>query len=239
MHAFHNSLILVCITCIPHIPKLQVGNNTTYMINLGNFSHYSFIFLFSPSMQPQGRGFDLQPTENFGFSLQPVANLLRAGDEQYRSSGTEDEDTPPPDSLRSIKSIARARKSAGVERVKTSVDKKAPAKKSKIPKEMSARKGMGSIKGGGAQTAKTKGKLAAGTPDKKQNRSAAGTSDKKKNRSAVGTPDKGRFSWKHPSPSSPPSWSPTPTLRSSKHKVFNLDNSFSIICLHSLSFTMF
>lgn len=123
---------------------------------------------------------------------------MQTGDTQQIHSGTEDEDTPPADSLKSIKSIARARKSAVVDGGKQGVEKKSSVKKSKIPREVSSKRSKSTTRG------------------------ASTNMGKAKNRSAVSTPDKARFSWKHPSPSSPPSWSPTPTLRSSRQKVFQM-----------------
>ena len=136
-----------------------------------------------------GRGFDLQPAQDgHGFSLQRVANLLQSEGEGEED---EDEDTPPPESLQSIKSIARARKSAGKDGIKKSTDTNATAKKaSKVGKEKSSKK---STIGERPQQKKEKGKVARSSVDKSN-----------------------LFK---PSPSSAPSWSPTPTLRSSKTKV--------------------
>ena len=156
--------------------------------------------------QSHGRNYKSQPAGNFGFSLQPVVNLLGAEYSEQHNSETGDEDTPPANSLKSIKSIARARKSAAVDGRKTSVEKKTSVKKSKIPKEVSSKRSK--------STGKTK---------------VAVTPGKTKVRSMAATPDRMRFSWKHPSPSSPPSWSPTPTLRSSKQKVLNIYSSFTPI----------
>lgn len=72
----------------------------------------------------EGRGFDLQPAQaGGGFSLQPVANLMQSGGEEGKTQGhgqeeDDEEDTPPQESLQSIKSIARARKGAGKDSAK-------------------------------------------------------------------------------------------------------------------------
>ena len=95
-----------------------------------------------------GRGFDLQPSqEGRGFSLQPVANLLQSEGEEMKTEGEgeedEDDDTPPPESLQSIKNIARARKSAGKDGIKKSTEVNAAAKKtSKTGKEKPSKKSI-------------------------------------------------------------------------------------------------
>lgn len=145
-----------------------------------------------------GRGFDLQPAgESLGFNLQPVANLLLSEGKEMRTEvegegvGDEDDDTPPPESLHSIKNIARARKSAGRDSFKKITDMNAAAKKtSKAGKEKSAKK---STTGEKPQHRKEKGKVSGSVVDKSH-----------------------LFK---PSPSSAPSWSPTPTMRSTKTKV--------------------
>lgn len=138
-----------------------------------------------------GRGYDLQPAkERHGFSLQPVANLLQA-DREEEEEDEEDDDTPPPESLQSIKSIARARKSAGRESVKKSTEASVTAKKtSKSSKEKPGKKATA---GERTQQKKEKGKLSNSSVD--------------------------RSKLFKPSPSSGPSWSPTPTMRGSKAKV--------------------
>ena len=147
-----------------------------------------------------GRGFDLQlAQESRGFNLQPVANLLLSEGEEMRTEeeregegeGDEDDDTPPPESLQSIKNIARARKSAGRDSLKKSTDINAAAKKtSKAGKEKSVKKGTTGEK---PQHRKEKGKVSGSVVDKSH-----------------------LFK---PSPSSAPSWSPTPTMKNSKTKV--------------------
>lgn len=145
-----------------------------------------------------GRGYDLQPAQDGrGFSLQPVANLVESegegkdGEKEGGEEADEDEDTPPPESLQSIKNIARARKSAGRDSVKKSTETHATAKKtSKVGKEKSGKRGTTGEK---PQQKKDKGKAGSSSVDKSH-----------------------VFK---PSPSSGPSWSPTPTMRSSKTKV--------------------
>ena len=138
----------------------------------------------------EGRGFDLQPAEErHGFSLQPVANLLHADQEEAEVVDDEDDDTPPPESLQSIKSIARARKSAGRESVKKSTEASVTTKKiSKSSREKPVKKTAAK-----PQQKKEKGKVSSSSVD--------------------------RSNLFKPSPSSGPSWSPTPTMRESKAKV--------------------
>ena len=139
-----------------------------------------------------GRGYDLQPAdERSGFSLQPVVNLLRAEKEVQEDDDDDDDDTPPPESLQSIKSIARARKGAGGNSLKKSTETSMSGKKaSKFSKEKPGKKTAVVEK---SQQKKEKGKASGGYADKS--------------------------SLFKPSPSSGPSWSPTPTMRSSKTKV--------------------
>ena len=145
-----------------------------------------------------GRGFDLQPSqEGRGFSLQPVVNLLQSEGKEMKTEGEgeedEDDDTPPPESLQSIKNIARARKSAGKDGTKKSTEVNAAAKKtSKTGKEKPSKK---STVGEKPQHRKDKGKVG----------------------SSSSVVDKSHLF--KPSPSSAPSWSPTPTMRSSKTKA--------------------
>ena len=146
-----------------------------------------------PDSVEVGRGIDLQTAaeDERGFSLQPVVNLLESElkDDQEDEDG--DEDTPPPESLQSIKNIARARRSAGKDSLKKSTEAKVTAKRtSKADKERSGR--TSSIKEKPAQK-KGKGKLGSTSVEKSH-----------------------LFK---PSPSSAPSWSPTPTLRSTRTKV--------------------
>jgi len=138
----------------------------------------------------EGRGFDLQPAEErHGFSLQPVANLLQADQEGAEAEDDDDDDTPPPESLQSIKSIARARKSAGGESVKKGTEASVTTKKtSKSSKEKPVKKTTAK-----PQQKKEKGKVSSSPVD--------------------------RSNLFKPSPSSGPSWSPTPTMRGSKTKV--------------------
>ena len=138
----------------------------------------------------EGRGFDLQPAEQrHGFSLQPVVNLLHADQEEAAAVDEEDDDTPPPESLQSIKSIARARKSAGRESVKKSTEASVTTKKtSKSSREKPVKKTTTK-----PQQKKDKGKVSNSAVD--------------------------RSNLFKPSPSSGPSWSPTPTMRESKAKV--------------------
>ena len=138
----------------------------------------------------EGRGFDLQPAEDrHGFSLQPVANLLQDDKEEAEEVDDEDDDTPPPESLQSIKSIARARKSAGRESVKKSTDASVTTKKtSKSNRQKPVKKTTTQT-----QQKKEKGKVSNSSVD--------------------------RSNLFKPSPSSGPSWSPTPTMRGSKTKV--------------------
>lgn len=137
------------------------------------------------------RGYDLQPAkEKHGFSLQPVTNMLQA-DIGGAEEEEEDDDTPPPESLQSIKSIARARKSAGRESMKKSTETSITAKKmTKSGKEKPGKKATAGEK---PQQKKEKGKVSSGSVD--------------------------RSNLFKPSPSSGPSWSPTPTMRGSKAKV--------------------
>ena len=139
-----------------------------------------------------GRGYDLQPAdERSGFSLQPVVNLLRAEKEAQEDDDDDDDDTPPPESLQSIKSIARARKGAGGNSLKKSTETSMSGKKaSKFSKEKPGKKTAVVEK---SQHKKEKGKASGSHADKS--------------------------SLFKPSPSSGPSWSPTPTMRSSKTKV--------------------
>lgn len=142
-----------------------------------------------------GRGFDLQVSqEGRGFSLQPVANLLHSEGEEMKTEGEgeedEDDDTPPPESLQSIKNIARARKSAGKDAIKKSTEVNATAKKtSKTGKEKPSKKSTEK-----PQHRKDKGKVGSSS-----------------------IVDKSHLF--KPSPSSAPSWSPTPTMRSTKTKA--------------------
>ena len=138
----------------------------------------------------EGRGFDLQPAEQgHGFSLQPVVNLLHADQEEAEAVDDEDDDTPPPESLQSIKSIERARKSAGRESVKKSTETSVTTKKpSKSSREKPIKKTTAK-----PQQKKEKGKVSNSSVD--------------------------RSNLFKPSPSSGPSWSPTPTMRESKAKV--------------------
>ena len=138
----------------------------------------------------EGRGFDLQPAEQrHGFSLQPVVNLLHADQEGTEAVDDEDDDTPPPESLQSIKSIARARKSAGRESVRKSTEASVTTKKtSKSSREKPVKKTTTK-----PQQKKEKGKVSNSSVD--------------------------RSNLFKPSPSSGPSWSPTPTMRESKAKV--------------------
>lgn len=143
----------------------------------------------------EGRGFDLQPAEErHGFSLQPVANLLQAEQEEAKTED-DDDDTPPPESLQSIKSIARARKSAGRESVKKGTEasvttRKTPKSSREKPVKKTAAK---------PQQKKDKGKVSSSPVD--------------------------RSNLFKPSPSSGPSWSPTPTMRGSKTKVCSRSKS--------------
>lgn len=144
-----------------------------------------------PDSVEDGRGIDLQAAaeDERGFSLQPVVNLLQS--ELKEDQEDEDEDTPPPESLQSIKNIARARRSAGKDSLKKSTEAKVTAKRtSKADKERSGRTSL--IKEKPAQK-KGKGKLGSTSVEKSH-----------------------LFK---PSPSSAPSWSPTPTLRSTRTKV--------------------
>lgn len=144
-----------------------------------------------PDSVEDGRGIDLQAAaeDERGFSLQPVVNLLES--ELKEDQEDEDEDTPPRESLQSIKNIARARRSAGKDSLKKSTEAKVTAKRtSKADKERSGR--TSSIKEKPAQK-KGKGKLGSTSVEKSH-----------------------LFK---PSPSSAPSWSPTPTLRSTRTKV--------------------
>lgn len=145
----------------------------------------------SPGFAEGERRYDLQPAEErHGFSLQPVANLLQA-DKEEAEEDEEDEDTPPPESLQSIKSIARARKSAGRESVKKSTEASVTAKKtSKSSREKLIKKATAGEK---PQQKKEKGKVPSSSVE--------------------------RSKLFKPSPSSGPSWSPTPTMRGSKAKV--------------------
>lgn len=146
----------------------------------------------SPGITEGGRGFDLQlAEERHKFSLQPVANLLQADQEEAEVEDDEDDDTPPPESLQSIKTIARARKSAGRESVKKSTEASVTTKKtSKSSKEKPGKKATIGEK---PQQKKEKGKASSSSVD--------------------------RSSLFKPSPSSGPSWSPTPTMRGTKAKV--------------------
>lgn len=144
-----------------------------------------------PDSVEDGRRIDLQAAaeDERGFSLQPVVNLLES--ELKEDQEDEDEDTPPRESLQSIKNIARARRSAGKDSLKKSTEAKVTAKRtSKADKERSGR--TSSIKEKPAQK-KGKGKLGSTSVEKSH-----------------------LFK---PSPSSAPSWSPTPTLRSTRTKV--------------------
>ena len=146
------------------------------------------------SIVVEGRGFDLQPAQaGLGLSLQPVVNLLQSGREEQQTQGEgedDEEDTPPPESLQSIKSIVRARKSAGRENDRKGSAASTSVKKGpKVSKEKSSRKG---------------------SPEKPPQR-------KEKGKSASSVVDKNNLF--KPSPSSAPSWSPTPTMRNSKTKV--------------------
>ncbi|KAL9968762.1 hypothetical protein ACROYT_G020883 [Oculina patagonica] len=145
----------------------------------------------SPGITEGEQGYDVQPAvERHGFSLQPVANLLQA-DKEEAEEDDEDEDTPPPESLQSIKSIARARKSAGRESVKKSTEASVTAKKtSKNSKEKPGKKATAGEK---PQQKKEKGKVPGSSVE--------------------------RSKLFKPSPSSGPSWSPTPTMRGSKAKT--------------------
>lgn len=146
-----------------------------------------------PDSVEVGRGIDLQTTaeDERGFSLQPVVNLLESELKEDHEDEDGDEDTPPPESLQSIKNIARARRSAGQDNLKKSTEAKVTAKRtSKADKERSGR--TSSIKEKPAQK-KGKGKLGSTSVEKSH-----------------------LFK---PSPSSAPSWSPTPTLRSTRTKV--------------------
>ena len=146
-----------------------------------------------PDSVEDGRGIDLQTAaeDERGFSLQPVVNLLESELKEDQEDEDEDEDTPPPESLQSIKNIARARRSAGKDSLKKSTEAKVTAKRtSKADKERSGRTSL--IKEKPAQK-KGKGKLGSTSVEKSH-----------------------LFK---PSPSSAPSWSPTPTLRSTRTKV--------------------
>lgn len=143
----------------------------------------------------EGRGFDLQPAQaGGGFSLQPVANLMQSGGEEGKTQGhgqeeDDEEDTPPQESLQSIKSIARARKGAGKDSAKKRSEINATAKKgSKVTRDKSSKTNSG---------------------EKPQQR-------KEKGKPGSMVVDKSRLF--KPSPSSAPSWSPTPTIRNSKTK---------------------
>ena len=122
--------------------------------------------------------------EGRGFSLQPLVNLVESsrteGEGEDRS---EEEDTPPPDSLRGIKSIAHARRSAGLGQTKpreTSGTKKSTSRADKRR----------------AQESGKKGKL--------------------------------KTQQLQPSPSSVPTWSPTPGTRRGTPKVRNGANGGSL-----------
>lgn len=143
----------------------------------------------SPGVEQGGRGYHVQPAkEGRGFTLQPVANLLQAEEEEEEE---DDDDTPPPESLQSIKSIARARKSAGKDSVKKSTETSVTAKKtSKSSREKPGKKATIGEK---PKQRKEKGKVPSSSVD--------------------------RSNLFKPSPSSGPSWSPTPTMRESKAKV--------------------
>ena len=145
----------------------------------------------SSGIAESSRGYDLQPAkERHGFSLQPVTNILQA-DIGEAEEEDEDDDTPPPESLQSIKSIARARKSAGRESMKKSTETSITAKKmTKSGKEKPGKKATAGEK---PQQRKEKGKVSSSSVD--------------------------RSNLFKPSPSSGPSWSPTPTMRGSKAKV--------------------
>ena len=121
---------------------------------------------------------NLQPVktveEDRGFSLQPVANLVE-------SIRTEEEDIPPAESLRGIKSIAHARRSAGLEEnVKKERNKSVSVKKSRT---------LGDTKRTTDSVSLKKGKW------------------------------KSERDEYQPSPSSVPTWSPTPTMRKDMRKV--------------------
>lgn len=145
-----------------------------------------------PDSVEGGRGVDLQTAaeDERGFSLQPVVNLLES-ELKEDEEDEDEEDTPPPESLQSIKNIARARRSAGKDGLKKSTEAKVTAKRtSKADKERSGR------------TSSTKEKPA-----------------QKKGKGKLGSTSVEKSHLFKPSPSSAPSWSPTPTLRSTKTKV--------------------
>mgnify|MGYP000152762017 CR=1 FL=1 len=146
------------------------------------------------SIVVEERGFDLQPAQaGHGFSLQPIVNLLQGGREEVQTQGEgedDEEDMPPLESLQSIKSIVRARKSAGRESDRKGSAANTSVKKGpKVTKEKSSKKG---------------------SPEKPPQRK-----EKRKPASNV----VGKSNLFKPSPSSAPSWSPTPTMRDSKTKV--------------------
>jgi len=145
------------------------------------------------SIVVEEQGFDLQPAQaGHGFSLQPIVNLLQGGREEVQTQGEgedDEEDMPPQESLQSIKSIVRARKSAGRES-----DRKGSAANTSIKKGPKVTKEKSSKKG---------------SPEKPPQRK-----EKRKSASSV----VGKSNLFKPSPSSAPSWSPTPTMRDSKTK---------------------
>ncbi|XP_015759116.1 PREDICTED: centrosomal protein of 162 kDa-like [Acropora digitifera] len=145
------------------------------------------------SIVVEERGFDLQPAQaGHGFSLQPIVNLLQGGREEVQTQGEgedDEEDMPPEESLQSIKSIVRARKSAGRES-----DRKGSAANTSVKKGPKVTKEKSSKKGSPEKP-----------PQRKEKRKSAS--------SAVG-----KSNLFKPSPSSAPSWSPTPTMRDSKTK---------------------
>lgn len=145
------------------------------------------------SIVVEERGFDLQPAQaGHGFSLQPIVNLLQGGREEVQTQGEgedDEEDMPPQESLQSIKSIVRERKSAGRESDRKGSAANTSVKKGpKVTKEKSSKKG---------------------SPEKPPQRK-----EKRKPASNV----VGKSNLFKPSPSSAPSWSPTPTMRDTKTK---------------------
>ncbi|XP_031560338.1 centrosomal protein of 162 kDa-like isoform X2 [Actinia tenebrosa] len=139
--------------------------------------------------------------EKRGLDLQPVANILAMIDKTEGKKGkigdddTEDEDTPPLDSLRSIKAKAKARKSVDTK-------KREPTKKTTNKKGVKSAYSPVRVRGSKGSLPET----STGVPQKKGKR-------KEKGNQSVG---KSNLDQWQPSMSSPPSWSPTPSMRKSK-----------------------
>lgn len=142
--------------------------------------------------------------EKRGLDLQPMANILAMIDKKENDDDDDsNDDTPPPDSLRSIKAKAKARKSVDTK-------KREPTKKKATKK--STKTAISPVRLRGSKSSLPES--SHGVPQKKGKRKETA------NNRSVG---KSKLDGWQPSMSSPPSWSPVPTMRKSKRMVSRLD----------------